>query len=159
MRILPAAIGAFALLLLPTGCERRDTSAPSAPAEPPSDIVEPTAPHDASSLAFVDASGQSALTLTCGAGELRISAPGFQPISSEDRLSIGADGEAFAFAADLEAPGPGVTASGAPDPDLLARLSRGEALYALYGQQALGPLAAASPGALQSFVTGCRQTN
>lgn len=159
MKILPVAIGAFALLLLPTGCERPDATAPSAPAEPPRDIAAPVAPDDASSLAFVDASGQPALTLTCVAGELRISAPGLQPISSEDRLSIGADGEAFAFAADLAAPGPGVTASGAPDPDLLARLSRGEALFALYGQQALGPLDAASPGALQAFVSGCRQTN
>lgn len=159
MKILPAAIGAFALLLLPTGCERPDATAPSAPTEPPSDIGAPAVPQDPSSLAFLDASGQPALTLTCGAGELGISAPGFQPISSEDRLSIGADGEAFAYAADLAAPGPGVTASGAADPDLLARLSRGEALYAQYGQQSLGPLAASSPGALQAFVTECRQTN
>lgn len=158
MKLLPAAIGVL-VLLLPTGCDRPDTTAPSAPDEPPGDIGAPGAPPDGSSLAFTDASGQPVLTLACGAGELRISAPGLQPISSEDRLSIGADGEAFAFAADLAAAGPGVTASGAPDPDLLARLSRGEALYALYGQQALGPLAAASPGALQAFVSGCRQSN
>lgn len=150
-----------AALLLPTGCDRPE--APPAEAPTPVPVSPPAAPTGAptvaaadGTLAFVNAAGVPTAALSCGSGELRIVVPGFRPIGSEDRLSIGTEGEAFALVADLAAPGPGVTASGAPDPDLLNRLARGEALFALYGQQSAGPLTAASPAGLQALISACR---
>lgn len=154
-------LAAVAALLLPTGCDRPDAPPPADPTPVPA-AASPAAPTVAPAngdLSFVDRAGFPAATLSCGAGELRIVVPGFQPIGSEDRLTIGTEGEAFALVADLAAPGPGVTASGAPDPDLLNRLARGEALFAMYGQQSAGPLAAASPAGLQALVSACRDTD
>jgi hypothetical protein len=151
-------LAAVAVLLLPTGCDRPDAPPPADPTPVPAAPSPPAptvAPGDGT-LAFVDAAGIPTATLSCGAGELRIVVPAFQPIGSEDRLTIGTEGEAFALVADLAAPGPGVTASGAPDPDLLDRLGRGEALFASYGQQTAGPLSAESPAGLQNLVSACR---
>lgn len=152
MRMILAAVAA----LLLTSCEGRQ--APPAPAPEPVPLNAPPGPPDAneSALAFVDTSGAVAATLGCGLDGLGIVVPGFQPIASEDRLSIGTDGEAWALVADLSAPSPGVTASGFPNPDLLARLERGGALFASYGSQSAGPLAAASPAGLQNMVAACR---
>lgn len=160
----PSLAVVAALLLLPSGCDRSETPPATAPTPAPvapSPAAPPAAPSvapaDGSALVLVDGVGAPTATLSCGPDGLRIVVPGFRPIGSEDRLSIGTDGEAFALVADLAAPGPGVTASGAPDPDLLNRLARGEALYALYGQQSAGPLAAASPAKLQAVVSACRR--
>lgn len=151
-------IAAVAALLL-TGCEGPQTAPAPAPAPKPVPINAPPVPQDSdgSTLAFVDTSGAVAATLGCGAEGLGIVVPGFQPVASEERLSIGTDGEAWALVADLSAPGPGVTASGSPEPDLLERLERGEALFASYGRQSAGPLAAASPAGLQNMIAGCRR--
>jgi len=151
---------AVVALLIPSGCDRPEAPPPADPtpvpaALPPAPASAPTA--DGSALAFVDAAGVPTATLTCSREELRIVVPGFRPIGSEDRLSLGTEGEAFALVADLAAPGPGVTASGPPDPDLLDRLARGEALFASYGQQSAGPLTAASPAGLQAVILACRR--
>jgi len=153
MRGIATAIMAFLL----TSCE--GPQAPPAPAPEPVPINSPPGPPDAdgSALAFVDTSAAVAATLGCGPDGLGIVVPGFQPIGSEDRLSIGTDGEAWALVADLSAPGPGVTAFGSPDPDLLERLERGEALFASYGSQSAGPLVAVSPAGLQNMIAGCRR--
>lgn len=149
---------ALAALLLPTGCDRPDATPPAEVPGPVPTAPPPAAPPvEGSALAFVDAAGAPTANLSCGNDGLRIVIPGFQPIASEDRLSIGADGEAFALVADLAAPGPGVTASGPPDPDLLDRLARGGALFAMYGQQSAGPLTAASPAGLQTLISTCRR--
>lgn len=150
-------LAVLASLLMTTGCDRPDTPPAAAPTPDPTDAPAVPSPADGSALTFVDAAGAPAATLTCTPDELRIVAPGFQPIASEERLSIGTEGEAFALVADLAAPGPGVTASGPPDPDLLDRLARGEALFAMYGQQSAGPLSAASPAALQAMISACRR--
>lgn len=159
-RIFAASVAA---LVLVTGCDRPEAPpAPAAPAPAPlPPVATPAAPAPrptgGSALGFVDAAGAPAATLSCGPGGLRIVVPGFQPIGSEDRLSLGTAGEAFALVADLADPGPGVTASGPPDPDLLDRLARGEPLFASYGQQSAGPLTAVSPAGLQAVVSACRR--
>ena len=140
-------------------CGREEARAPAAPVEPPPipsrpPLVQP--PEAPDHLAFLDASGAERLQLACEGGDLQIVVPGFRPIGSEDRLTIGAGDEAFAHVADLSAPGPGVTGGGPVDADLLARLARGEAVRAVYGAQSVGPLTAASPRALAAFVERCR---
>jgi len=132
--------------------------APAAPAAP--QPAEPPTPPDAMSasrLTMIDASGAPGLHLFCGnrAGNLVIHAPGLTPIASEDRLTLGAGDEAFAFAADLDAPGPGVTGRGLPEADLFARMARGEPVRAVYGAQNVGPLRAETPAALRAFVAQC----
>ena len=133
----------------------RPPAAPSAPQRPPS--PEPPAGVSASRLTMVDASGVPALYLFCGnrAGSLVIHAPGLEPVASEDRLTLGAGDEAFAFVADLEAPGPGVTGGGVPETDLFVRMARGEPVRAVYGAQTTGPLRADTPAALRAFVSQC----
>jgi hypothetical protein len=121
------------------------------PSKPP--LVQP--PEAPDRLAFADAGGVERLSLACAAGEMTVAVPGFERIGSEDRLTVGAGDEAFAFAADLQAPGPGVIAGGAVGSDLLARLERGEPVSAIYGRQTVGPLRAARPGSLSAFVARC----
>ena len=152
-----------AVLLLTTACGQSEAPPPADPAPDPAPATsvppadQAVSPADRSEVVFVDAAGVLTAILSCTTDELRIVVPGFQPIGSEDRLSVGTEGEAFALVADLAAPGPGVTASGAADPDLLDRLARGEALSAMYGQQSAGPLTAASPTGLQAAVSACRR--
>ncbi|HYC75014.1 hypothetical protein [Brevundimonas sp.] len=158
------ALLAAALLAL-AACGRNETAAPTEPAEPapiPSKppLVEPPETPAAASpgrLTLVDASGAPALHLSCDdrPGAIVIHVPGFEPIGSEDRLTLGAGDEAFAFVADLEASGPGVTAGGAPEADLFARMARGEPVRAVYGAQSVGPARAATPAALRAFVARC----
>ncbi|MDI6624513.1 MAG: hypothetical protein QME55_07270, partial [Brevundimonas sp.] len=106
-------------------------------------------------LAFVDAGGAERLSLACRDGQMTVAVPEFERIGSEDRLTVGAGDEAFAFAADLQAPGDGIIAGGAADADLLARLARGEPVSAIYGQQTVGQLQAARPAALAPFAALC----
>lgn len=153
-------LATVATLLVPTGCDRPEVP-PAATATPVPAASSPAAGSvataDGTIIAFVDVAGAPTAALMCGPAGLRIVVPGFRAIASEDRLSIGTEGEAFALVADLAVPGPGVTASGPPDPDLLDRLARGEALFASYGQQAAGPLTAASPTELQDVISACRR--
>ncbi|MBF0666178.1 MAG: hypothetical protein IR159_11685, partial [Brevundimonas sp.] len=149
------------LALLALAACGREEAAPTAPVEPlpvPSKppLVEP--PAAPVSMAFVDASGAERLQLSCRADPaiLHIVAPGFTPIGSEDRLTLGAGDEAFAHVADLDAPGPGVAGGGRIDVDLIDRLARGEPVRAVYGVQSVGPLQAAQPETLAAFTERCR---
>lgn len=125
--------------------------APPIPSKPP--LVQP--PEAPARLAFVDVGGVERLSLACDDGQMQVAVPGFQRIGSEDRLTVGAGNEAFAFAADLQAPGEGIVAGGAADADLLARLGRGEPVSAIYGRQTVGPLQAARPATLPAFAARC----
>ena len=150
-----------AALLGLAACGREGPAAPADPAESPPIPSKPplVRPPDASDrLTLVDGAGAARLHLACRASPpaCQIVAPGFEPIGSEDRLTLGAGDEAFAHAADLQASGPGVTAGGAIDADLLARLERGERVRAVYGSQSVGPLAAAAPEGLRAVVERCR---
>ncbi|MFN3932716.1 MAG: hypothetical protein ACK4JY_13305 [Brevundimonas sp.] len=156
------ALLTIALLTL-AACGRDEAPAPAAP-QPPFAPQAPAAPmppqpaeaRAAPRLLLVDASDAPVLTLFCRApGMLVIQAPGFEPIASEDRLTIGAGDEAFAFVADLKAPGPGVTASGTAEADLFARMARGEPVTAVYGRQTVGPARAETPAALSDFLARC----
>lgn len=151
------AVLTVALLAL-AACGREEAPAPAAPAEPPPipskpPLVQP--PEAPDRLAFVDAAGVERLTLACSGGEMRVAVPGFERIGSEDRLTVGAGDEAFAFAADLQAPGEGIVAGGAVDADLLARVARGEPVSAVYGRQTVGPLRAAQAASLPAFAAHC----
>ena len=144
-------------LLALAACGRDEATAPAGPESPPipskPPLVQP--PEAPGHLAFVDAGGVERLSLACDGGRMQVVVPGFERIGSEDRLTVGAGDEAFAFAADLQAPGAGVVAGGAADADLLARLARGAPVSAIYGRQTVGPLRAAEPANLPAFAARC----
>lgn len=136
---------------------------PSAPAPAPTLADGGIAPRwliDVRSGALVHAAavGRPVVSLTCSGPDSRmtVAVAAFRRIESEDRLTLGAGNEAFAFAADLEAPGPGIVASGAVPPDLLDRIERGETISAVYGNQRMEPLPGIPPAVSRSFVAGCR---
>ena len=148
-----------ATLLGLAACGREE--APTAPAEPlpvPSKPPLVRSPEAPVGMAFVDASGAERLQIACRAEDpaFRITVPGFDPIASEDRLTLGAGDEAFAHAADLEASGSGVSGGGAIEAGLIDRLARGEPVRAVYGAQSVGPLQAAQPALLAAFTERCR---
>jgi hypothetical protein len=153
------AVLTVALLGL-AACGRDHAAAPAGPVEaPPAPSTPPPEGPTASPgrLTLVDASGAPVLHLSCadGAAALVIHAPGLTPIGSEDRLTLGVGDEAFAFVADLEAPGPGVSGGGVPEADLFVRMARGEPVRAVYGAQTVGPARALTPAALRAFVDQC----
>ncbi|GAA0870397.1 hypothetical protein GCM10009116_22330 [Brevundimonas basaltis] len=154
-----AALLTIALLGL-AACDREP--APAASPEPTA-ISEPAAPLPPAStkasgrVAFVDAGAVVRLSIACSDGKMEVAVPSFERIGSEDRLTLGAGDEAFAFAADLQAPGEGIVAGGPADADLLARLVRGEPVSALYGRQAIGPLQAVQPAAVAEFAARCAE--
>jgi len=138
-------------------CGREEPSVPAAPAAAPIPSKPPLVlpPEAPDRLAFLDAGGEERLTLACEGGRMQVTVPEFERIGSEDRLTVGVGDEAFAFAADLQAPGEGIVAGGAPEADMLARLARGEPVSAVYGRQTVGPLQAARPATLPAFAAVC----
>lgn len=103
----------------------------------------------------VSQGGTLLMRLSCPAGQLTLQVPGFTPIGSEDRLTLGIGEEAVTLAADLERPG-GVTGA-APAPDNLAALAaRARTLSAVYGAQQAGPVPAPPPARWQALLAACR---
>lgn len=80
------------------------------------------------------------------------------PISSEDRLSVGFDGEPFALAVTPESlAGPaGLEAAGPITQDLLTVMQTAKVIEGSYGATQFGPYDAPPPAMLASFVQGCR---
>jgi len=153
-RLAPAASATMILVLAacdPAPRENRPVEPTPIRSKPP--LARP--PEAPDRLAFVDAGGAERLSLACRDGRMTVAVPEFERIGSEDRLTVGAGDEAFAFAADLQAPGEGIIAGGDAAADLLARLARGEPVSAIYGQQTVGPLQAAPPAPLAPFAAPC----
>lgn len=98
-----------------------------------------------------------AIRLFCPTGgkKLVVNVPGFRPIGSEERLSLGSGGEAAALVADSRGDRQrgGVTAAGAV-PDELGALVRG-AVSASYGAQRSGPHPAPPRALSSAFVAAC----
>lgn len=103
------------------------------------------------------ADGRPALRLSCPAGrsQLVVNVAAFEPIGSEERLSIGSGGEALALVADSRGDRQrgGVTAEG-PVPGNLAALVAGP-VSASYGSQSSGPHEAPAANLAAAFVAAC----
>ncbi len=110
-------------------------------------------------LAMLLPSGATAIRLFCPArdNELLVNVPAFKPIGSEERLSFGSGGDAFALVADPrgDARRGGVTGSG-PIPGNLAALIKNP-VSASYGAQTSGPHAAPPADLASAFVAACSE--
>ncbi|MDO8295559.1 MAG: hypothetical protein Q7T19_03870 [Caulobacter sp.] len=105
---------------------------------------------------------ESPFRLICARGEgFMVVATAFSPIASEERLSVGAGGDAFALVAVAgKGPnGPLVRATGPADEPLLTALDSGQPIAASYGAQTFGPVAAPPPAVRRAFTQSCRKLN
>jgi hypothetical protein len=112
------------------------------------------------SLTLSDSAGGPIFRLAClrEPVQMEIVVETFTAIGSEERLSFGADGEAFVFVADPMADRPtGVEASAPIERELLERIAEAREVSAIYGTQLLGPVPAPDRQSRQNFVAACRQ--
>ncbi|CCW16771.1 hypothetical protein EBBID32_11090 [Sphingobium indicum BiD32] len=138
--------------------ERRSDSPTIAAAKRPDAHWVLQANAEATVLVLQTQAGHPILSLTCPSEEkrLQVNVPGFTPIGSEDRLSIGSAGEVEALVADFRGDRQlgGVTATGAVPSNLAALV--GGPVSASYGSQTSGPHPAVPQDVVRSFVAGCR---
>lgn len=160
MRV-PGLLSVLALLAL-TACGRGEPAAPAAPPAPPSrwsTIV--TGAGMALAYAPEAPSAQTPpIRLSCARDPavFRVAVEKIIPIGSEDRLSVGFDGEPFALVVtpeSLTAP-EGVEATGPITQDLLIVLQTATKIQGSYGATRFGPYDAPPPAMLNAFAQGCR---
>lgn len=112
------------------------------------------------SLTLSGASGEPLLRLACvrDPALMTVEVEPFEPIGSEERLSLGVDDEPFVFVADPTAARPsGVQAEAPISEDLLKRLTTAREIRAVYGAQTLGPHMPPDSEATGRFVEVCRE--
>ena len=112
---------------------------------------------EGAALVIGNAGGAAALRLFCPAGQrkLVVNVPGFDPIGSEERMSLGQGGEVVALVADPSGDQDrgGVTAEGPVPPNLVTLLS-GQ-VSASYGAQVSGPHPVPPAAAVNGFASAC----
>lgn len=152
---------AFAATLVLTGCQRSSDAPPSEAAAPLPENVRRwvlVEGDEGAALSLLGEGERQVFHIACLAdpSRLQVIVSEVTPIGSEDRLTLGAGGDAFAMAADLEHTGPGVLAEGPIDPAFLEDLSRSEEISAMYGSQQVGPYPAPTSDDRSAFVLQCR---
>ena len=167
-----AAVFTAALVL--TGCKPAPTPpgeghdpAP-APLPNPAPMPSPDAPWQAvgtgAGYALVrKEKGDDQIRLACvpggganGAGRLLVWVGPFNPIGSEERLTIGFDDQVFGVVAASTKPGPGVDGEGAIPTAELAALPTARTVGFSYGAQTL-EVAAPDKALGEAFVEACKQ--
>jgi hypothetical protein len=102
--------------------------------------------------------GRLLLSLFCleTPSRLAVSAPGFLPIGSEDRFSLGLGNEPVTLVADptRQAKG-GVTGEGAVPDNFAETLRAAAQVSALYGTQRIGPFPAPDEALKEALVQSC----
>ncbi|MDO8378605.1 hypothetical protein [Phenylobacterium sp.] len=156
-----ASLSVLTLLAL-AACGRAPASGPQPPPAPPSHwstIV--TGAGTALAYAPETPSLQTPpIRLSCARdpAEFRVAVEKIIPIGSEDRLSVGFDGEPFALAVtpeSLTAP-EGLEATGPITQDLLIVLQTARVIQGSYGATRFGPYDAPPAAMLNAFAQGCR---
>ena len=167
--ILPLPWSALLAILCAAACDRAPAPEPAPdPAPPPAEEpgIRPGLSWSARvsgagvSLVLADAAGAPLLHLACVRDRAVMTAEvhPFEPVGSEERLTLGVGGEAFVFVADPTAERPsGVQAEAPIRADLLARLEDASEVSAVYGAQTLGPHLPPDPESAARFVSACRR--
>lgn len=162
-------VAAFVIATVLTGCKPAEPAPAPGPEAPPAPLPNPgPAPvNDNGWQAVVTGTGyalvhragaEDQLRLACisDPGRLRVWVGPFNPIGSEERLSVGFDDKVVALVAASTKPGPGVDAEGQVPMTELAALPTATTVAASYGAQSISLPA---PGKVlgDAFVEACRQ--
>lgn len=110
-------------------------------------------------LRLLAADGSLTMAIACPTGsQLRVSAPGFKAIGSEDRFSLGIGNEPVTLVAPdpmRQSSGTGVTAEGPMPGNFFALLKGAQQVSAMYGSQQIGPVPAPAPALASGFAEAC----
>lgn len=165
-RLSLVILSAVALTACDSSAPDADVQTPPAPAPEPAPAPandDPTwsasAVGDGRALVLSGPRGEEMMRLACLAdGRLMASGEVLNEIGSEDRLTVGVGGEAYALAADLEADrAGGVEGYGDIPEDLLARLEAGGEIGLSYGAQTVGPYPGPDEAEATAFAAACRE--
>lgn len=160
-RPLPILTAVGAVLVL-AACERPAAKPSAAP------VAAPVAPAEwalgmgrtSVEMAHLPPGGDhktADLRLVCAEGAgFQVSVPGFTPVASEERLTIGSGDHAFALVA-TAAGTTGVQATGPIADDLLAVFDSGGPISINHGDQNIGPIPAPPDAARRIFTETCRK--
>ena len=133
-------------------------AAPASAPNPGEGGWESVASGEGIALRFVAPGGKLLLSIACLGmrQQLVAAAPGFSPIGSEDRFSLGLGQEPVTLVADptRQAAG-GVTAEGGVPPNFEDLLEDAEQVSALYGTQSVGPLPAPAKALREALAKSC----
>ena len=165
-RLSLVVLSAAALAACDSGAPDADVQTPPAPEPAPAPAPAPDSPAwttdaagDSRILILSGPRGSEIMRLACLAdGRLMASGEVLNEIGSEDRLTVGVGGEAYALAADLEADrAGGVEGYGEIPEDLLTRLEDGGEIGLSYGAQTVGPYPGPDQAAATAFADACRE--
>jgi hypothetical protein len=161
-------IAFFVIATVLTGCKPAEP-APAGPEPAPAPLPNPAPMPSADNgwQAVVTGTGYALVHRQGGRDQLRlacVSDPGrlrawvgpFNPIGSEEQLTLGFDDQVFGVVANATKPGPAVDGEGAIPMAELAHLPSAKTVGASYGTQTLS---VAAPGKVlgDAFVEACRQ--
>ena len=165
---------AIASLLLLAACGSSPDGAQDEPADDAGNVAAPPAAGppaqapaaggwdlqsagEGSALVLLSASGEPAVRLFCtaAADRLLVNVPGFRPVGSEERMSVGSGGEVVALVADTRGDRHrgGVTGTGDVPANLAVLIAGPVAVN--YGAQNSGPHPAPPADLARSFVLAC----
>ena len=135
----------------------QQADAPAAPSLPSAPAWESAASGEGTALRLTEPGGGLLLSIACLGSPPRLTAtaPGFSPIGSEDRFSLGLGQEPVTLVANLQHRGGGVAAEGPPPEKFEALLGRASQISALYGSQRIGPVPAPPEALKQVLVKAC----
>ena len=145
--------------LLAAACQPRAEPQPEVEAELPSAVPEPGWISDDGDLVMHDEEGKQLLRLGCSAGppvELMARFGGFEPIGSEERLSLGLGEEIVTMVAQVSgAAGPGLIATTRYSAAIAADLEEAGSISASYGTQTFGPVGPPRAEQIGELLTAC----
>lgn len=153
----PRVLAAVAVLLALAACDRPAAKAPALPPITESPWAIGMGRNSVELVHGVEGNPKAAdLRLVCALGDgFLVVVPGFKPVASEERLTIGSGEHAQALVA---APaGTGVQATGPIDDDLLAVFDNGGPISINHGAQNAGPFTAPPEATRRIFADTCRK--
>lgn len=153
-----AAALAFTVFLA-VACQPEAEPQPEVEAELPSAVPEPGWTVDGGDLLLHDEGGAQLLRLGCSGGppvELLARFGSFEPIGSEERLSLGLGEEIVTMVAQVVgAEGPGLIAAARFTPALGRQLELAGSISASYGDQTFGPVGPPGTAKVGTLLTAC----
>lgn len=138
---------------------------PSASTPAPAPLAgqwEETSSDEGNALFFaISSDGSSRAHLFCPNGgdanqRFLVNIQGFDPVASEERMTVGSGGTVVTLVAAADPVRGGVSGKGPVPADIAAILRGGEGVAVNYGNQNLGPMPAVPTEMAEAFARGCK---